>query len=50
MSSGVTVKGSGIAPTMKYIKEHYGDETAERVLAALPDDIRRQLRAPLASR
>lgn len=50
MDSGVTVKGSGIAPTMKYIREHHGDDAAERIFAALPPDVRQALRSPLASR
>ncbi len=50
MESGVTVKGSGIAPTMKYVREQYGDDVAERVFAALPPDVRQALRSPLASR
>lgn len=48
MASGVQVKGSGIAPTMKFIRKKYGDEKADQVLARLSDEVRRTVTVPLA--
>jgi hypothetical protein len=35
-----TVKGTGIIPVVSYIKEHYGPESLQKILEALPPNIR----------
>jgi hypothetical protein len=40
MGSGVNVKGSAIANTMKYLEEKYGKEAVGKIAAALPGQTR----------